>query len=88
MAMRADSGSSEAGERFRGLNFATQPVPSSQMSQRKLFEPDTEPAFDSAYRPDARIVLVHGDSLETLRALPASVAKLIITSPAYNIGKE
>ena len=58
------------------------------MLQRKLFEPDTEPVFDSAYRPDARIVLVHGDSLEMLRALPTSVAKLIITSPPYNIGKE
>lgn len=39
------------------------------MSQRKLFEPDAEPVFDSAYRPDARIVLVHGDSLEMLGEL-------------------
>ena len=78
----------EAGGRFRGLNISARHVPSSEMSQRKLFEPDTEPVFDSAYRPDARIVLVQGDSLETLRALPASVAKLIITSPPYNIGKE
>jgi len=73
----------EAGGRFRGLNISARHVPSSEMSQRKLFEPDTEPVFDSAYRPDARIVLVQGDSLETLRALPASVAKLIITSPPY-----
>ena len=58
------------------------------MSQRKLFEPDTEPVFDSTYRPDGRIILVHGDSLETLRSLPPGAAKLIITSPPYNIGKE
>src|SRR2546426_1674205 len=58
------------------------------MSQRKLFESETDPVFDLAYRPNARIVLVQGDSLETLRALPAGVAKLIITSPPYNIGKE
>ncbi len=58
------------------------------MSQRKLFEPDSEPAFDSSYQSGARIVLVHGDALETLRGLPSGVAKLIITSPPYNIGKE
>src|SRR5437660_7902831 len=58
------------------------------MSQRKLFECDTEPVFDSAYRADARIVLVHGDSLETLRTLPSGVVKLIVTSPPYSIGKE
>lgn len=29
-----------------------------------------------------------GDCLETLRCLPSDVAKLIITSPPYNIGKE
>jgi DNA modification methylase len=33
-------------------------------------------------------VLVHGDSLETLRTLPDGAAKLIITSPPYNTGKE
>jgi adenine-specific DNA-methyltransferase len=35
----------------------------------------------------AEIILAQGDCLETLRALPASFTKLIITSPPYNLGK-
>ncbi|MBM3792433.1 MAG: site-specific DNA-methyltransferase [Acidobacteria bacterium] len=57
------------------------------MSQLALFEPDGGPAIESAYRPDARIVLVHGESLEAMRSLPDRVAKLVITSPPYNLGK-
>ncbi len=43
--------------------------------------------ISSAYRPDADVVIAPGDSLETLRGLPDGLAKLIITSPPYNIGK-
>src|SRR5581483_2599205 len=41
----------------------------------------------STYQPDADVVIVHGDSLTTLRRLPDGFAKLIITSPPYNLGK-
>ena len=41
----------------------------------------------STYRPDADVVIVHGDSLTTLRRLPGGFAKLVITSPPYNLGK-
>lgn len=58
------------------------------MQQRRLFDPDTEVVVESAFRPDARVVLVHGDAEETLRSMPSGSAKLIITSPPYNIGKE
>lgn len=58
------------------------------MQQRRLFDPDVEVVVESAFRPDARVVLVYGDAEETLRAMPNGSAKLIITSPPYNIGKE
>lgn len=41
----------------------------------------------SKYSPDADAVIAHGDCLKTLRELPEGVAKLIITSPPYNLGK-
>lgn len=41
-----------------------------------------------SYATDADIVIAPGDCLETLRTLPDGLAKLIITSPPYNIGKE
>ncbi|PYT05153.1 MAG: site-specific DNA-methyltransferase, partial [Acidobacteria bacterium] len=41
----------------------------------------------SSFNPEAEAVIAHGDCLEILRALPDSFAKLIITSPPYNVGK-
>src|SRR5215216_4491187 len=41
----------------------------------------------SEYSTDADAVIAHGDCLETLRELPQGLAKLIITSPPYNLGK-
>ncbi len=38
-------------------------------------------------REDADVVLYHGDCLDLLRALPNGLARLIVTSPPYNIGK-
>lgn len=37
---------------------------------------------------DAEATLLEGDTLDTLRTIPDGTAKLIITSPPYNIGKE
>lgn len=47
------------------------------------------PAPDVAgeFHPDASIVLHEGDTLEFLRTVPSDTAKLIVTSPPYNIGK-
>lgn len=36
----------------------------------------------------ASVVLQRGESLEVLKTLPSGFAKLIVTSPPYNIGKE
>jgi len=41
----------------------------------------------ASFRPDADVVIAPGDCVETLRSLPDGFAKLIITSPPYNIGK-
>lgn len=53
-----------------------------------LFYSGIAPSIEGQFNPQARVVLVHGDALEFLRSLPDGVAKLIITSPPYNIGKE
>jgi DNA modification methylase len=54
--------------------------------QASLLAGEMPPIADT-YCEDARIVLTLGDSLETLRLLPPGLAKLIISSPPYNIGK-
>jgi adenine-specific DNA-methyltransferase len=41
----------------------------------------------SSYSENASVVIAPGDCLETLRTLPDGLAKLIITSPPYNLGK-
>jgi adenine-specific DNA-methyltransferase len=41
----------------------------------------------SRWDADAPVVLFHGDCAELLRALPDGAARLIVTSPPYNLGK-
>ncbi len=41
----------------------------------------------SFFSPEAEVVVSRGDCLTTLRTLPRGFAKLIITSPPYNLGK-
>lgn len=50
---------------------------------RPLWTDDIASSFD----PAAEVALVPGDCLDALRSLPDDFAKLIITSPPYNIGK-
>ncbi|MBL8191023.1 MAG: site-specific DNA-methyltransferase [Acidobacteria bacterium] len=45
------------------------------------------PKIASAFDPNAEVVIAPGDCLNTLRTLPDGLAKLIITSPPYNLGK-
>jgi adenine-specific DNA-methyltransferase len=40
------------------------------------------------YTRDADLVLYEGDCLDLLPTLPAGLAKLVVTSPPYNLGKE
>jgi adenine-specific DNA-methyltransferase len=42
----------------------------------------------SRFRPDADAVLYTGDCLDLLKTLPNGIARLIVTSPPYNIGKK
>jgi adenine-specific DNA-methyltransferase len=37
--------------------------------------------------PDADLVLYQGDTLDLLRTLPAGFARMVVTSPPYNLGK-
>lgn len=45
------------------------------------------PKIASAFDADAEVVIAPGDCLDTLRTLPDGLAKLVITSPPYNLGK-
>lgn len=53
------------------------------MAAKSLWEPVIADNFDASV--DA--VLLAGDAAESLKQLPDGVAKLVITSPPYNIGK-
>lgn len=46
------------------------------------------PEIFDHYTPDAEIVIRNDDTHEFLHTLPDGIAKLIVTSPPYNIGKE
>jgi adenine-specific DNA-methyltransferase len=52
-------------------------------AQPGLWFPDVR----DSYSPDAEAVIAPGDALETLKTLPDNLAKLIISSPPYNLGK-
>lgn len=45
-------------------------------------------AIVERYDPKAAVTLHHGDRLELLRQIPNKSARLIVTSPPYNIGKK
>jgi DNA methylase len=49
---------------------------------------DPIPAISDTLTKNSQIVAHLGDTYEFLQTLPASLAKLIITSPPYNVGKE
>lgn len=46
------------------------------------------PMIADAFARDSQIVLHLGDAREFLSTLPSKLAKLVITSPPYNVGKE
>lgn len=54
------------------------------MQQASFLNP---PSIDQEYHCDSTIVIHQGDTESFLRTLPDNSAKLIITSPPYNIGK-
>jgi len=64
-------------------------MPTKEMSatQTSLFTSQEKTIADS-FVPDADVVFAMGDSLKILAGCPDGFAKLIITSPPYNIGKE
>src|SRR5687767_9968323 len=45
------------------------------------------PSVHHSFSKKAELVIAPGDSLKTLKTLPDSLIKLIITSPPYNLGK-
>ena len=49
---------------------------------------DHKKSISDSYTADADVVFSLGDSLDILKACPDGFAKLVITSPPYNIGKE
>ena len=53
-----------------------------------LFERESPIIVADSFNPKAEAVLVCGETLETLHGLPRGCAKLVISLPPYNIGKE
>lgn len=47
-----------------------------------------EQALSDRYSPSSQVILFHGDRLELLSQIPSGQAKLVVTSPPYNIGKK
>src|SRR5437762_4382968 len=58
-----------------------------QATQLSLFGESETPRIVSDFAPAAGVVLHEGETYEFMRSLPSGLAKLIITSPPYNIGK-
>ena len=52
-----------------------------------LFGPLDEHTISGGFSTDSEVVLYQGDTRSLLSTLPSNTAKLIITSPPYNIGK-
>lgn len=52
-------------------------------AQKTLWKPTIASDFDRT----AEVVLLAGDSSETLQSVPDAAVKLVITSPPYNLGK-
>jgi adenine-specific DNA-methyltransferase len=48
----------------------------------------TECQIAGSYTPDCTVSLFQGDRLDLLRQIPAEKARLVVTSPPYNIGKK
>ncbi len=44
--------------------------------------------FQSHYDPKSLVTFFHGDRLDLLRQIPDGSARLVVTSPPYNIGKK
>ncbi len=61
------------------MNNATEQIPLFPLAKKEMSDTFSE---------DAEIVFSLGDSLDILKKCPDNFAKLIITSPPYNIGKE
>lgn len=53
------------------------------MAAKSLWEPVIADTFDLS----AEAILLAGDAAESLKSIPDGTAKLVITSPPYNIGK-
>lgn len=43
--------------------------------------------IQGSYSPEAAVILHEGDRLELLSQIPTGDARLVVTSPPYNIGK-
>ena len=49
---------------------------------------DLDCPIQTAFSPDNRVTLYHGDCMDLLRTIPDETVQLVVTSPPYNIGKE
>ncbi len=60
----------------------------SLLATQGIFFPSGHKPIDEKFSTSAEIVFEQGNALDILRECPSGFAKLIITSPPYNVGKE
>ena len=49
---------------------------------------ETTPRVASSYAPDEEAILYQGEAVDLLQTMPSGSARLIVTSPPYNLGKQ
>lgn len=59
-----------------------------QTGPLRLFEEEKSLLLVENYSPEADVTLYEGDRLLLLQTIPTKEARLVVTSPPYNIGKE
>src|SRR5713101_4403812 len=63
-------------------------MPIARRAKTRLLFSETAGAVHDRYSPDAQVTLFTGDRLDLLQQIPSASARLIVTSPPYNVGKE
>lgn len=57
-------------------------------ASQRSFGWQPEYPIHSAFAPQNKVTLYHGDCMEFLQSIPDESVQLVVTSPPYNIGKE
>ena len=68
-----------------GVTKALQNSYSQMDRSQSLFQQHVH--IERRFKPEAKVVLWHGDALQLLRTIPSETVSLVVSSPPYNVGK-